>query len=164
MRAHDLTVIIIFWGRSWAWWARPWRSPPPSEANLISGLSSLVHMEIEIAMDMCQQMTDICHMSRQISTLLWPLTLPGSSPGIGVSNRHMLTRNRHVSPVWEHVYWISGEILPQFDPSHSPVAHLEAELVTDTCRHVKEKCNVSENMSIEFLAKFYPNLTTHTPL
>ena len=36
--------------------------------------------------------------------------------------------------------------------------------VTDTCRHVKDTCHVSGTMSIGFLAKFYPNLTPHTPL
>ena len=30
--------------------------------------------------------------------------------------------------VWDHVHWISGEILPQFDPWHSPIPYLEAEL------------------------------------
>ena len=34
---------------------------------------------------------------------------------------------------WDYVQWIPCEILPHFDPSRSPVAHLEAELVKDTC-------------------------------
>ena len=70
----------------------------------------------------------------------------------------------HVSRVWDHAHLIPGEILPNFDPSHSPVAHQEAEIVMDTCRHVKDTCHVSGTMSIEFLAKFYPNLTPHTCL
>ena len=47
-----------------------------------------------------------------------------------------MTHVGHVSLVWDHAHWISGKILPQFDPSHFPVAHLEAELVRDTWRHV----------------------------
>ena len=39
----------------------------------------------------------------------------------------------HVSRVWDHAHLIPGEILPNFDPSHSPVAHQEAEIVMDTC-------------------------------
>ena len=68
-----------------------------------------------------------------------------------------------------------GSLLPQeqeyswwnstpFDPSHSSVARQEAELVTDMCWHVKDTCPMSGTMSIEFLAKFYPILTPHTPL
>ena len=34
----------------------------------------------------------------------------------------------HVSLVWDHAHWISGKILPQFDPSHLSVAHWEAKL------------------------------------
>ena len=44
-----------------------------------------------------------------------------------------------------------------------PVAHLEAELVMDMCRHVKDTCYLSGTMSIELLAKFYPILTPYTP-
>ena len=34
----------------------------------------------------------------------------------------------HVSLVWDHAHWISGKILPQFDPSHLSVAFQEAKL------------------------------------
>ena len=40
----------------------------------------------------------------------------------------MSTRDGHVSRVWEHVHEIPSKILPYFDPSHSPIAHQEAEL------------------------------------
>ena len=102
--------------------------------------------------------------SLQNSNPIWPLTLVCSSLGSRVSNGHVSTCGRHMLCVWNHVQWISGEILPHFDPRHSPVAHLEAELVMDTCRHVADTCYVSGTMSIEFLAKFYPILTPHTPL
>ena len=66
--------------------------------------------------------------------------------------------------VWDHTHWIPGEILPHFDPSHSSVARQAAELVKDICWHVADTYHMSGTMSIEFLAKFYPILTTYTPL
>ena len=102
--------------------------------------------------------------SWQNSTPFWPPTHPSSSSGSRVSNGHMSTGGRHISHVWDHVHWIPGEILPHFDPSPLSVAHWDAELVMDTCRQVKDTCHMSGTMSIEFLAKFYPILTPHTPL
>ena len=62
------------------------------------------------------------------------------------------------------VDWIPSKILTQFDHSHLSVAHWEAELVIDMCRHMADMCHVSGTMSIIFLVKFYPILTPHTPL
>ena len=59
---------------------------------------------------------------------------------------------------------ISWQNIPHFDPSHSSIAHQEAELVMDMCQHMADKCQVSVTMSIEFLAKFYPILAPHTLL
>ena len=53
--------------------------------------------------------------SWQNSTPFWPLTCPCSSSSSRVSNRHVLTRGRHISNVWDHVHWIPGEILSSFD-------------------------------------------------
>ena len=102
--------------------------------------------------------------SWQNSTPFWPLTFPCSSSGSRVSNGHVSTREGHVSCVWDHVHWIPGKILPQFDPSRLSVAHWDTKLeifinieqVQDTCLHVKDTCHVSGTMSIKLLAKFYP--------
>ena len=102
--------------------------------------------------------------SLQNSNPIWPFTLVCSSLGSRVSNGHVWTHGGHVSCVWNHVHYIPGEILPHFDPTHSPVVPLEAELEIDTCQHVADTCHMSGTMSIEFLAKFYPILTPHTPL
>ena len=132
--------------------------------------SPVAHLEAELVADMCRHVKDTYQVSGTMSikfqyfTPIWPLTLPCSSFGMRVSNGHVSTLDGHVSRVWDHVHWIPGEILPHFDPWHSPVAHLEAELVMDTCRHVTDTCHVSGTMSIEFLAKFYPILTPGTPL
>ena len=40
----------------------------------------------------------------------------------------MLTRDGHMSRVWDHAHWIPDEILPHFDVRHVLVAHLEQEL------------------------------------
>ena len=73
------------------------------------------------------------------STLFWPQTLPCSSSGSRVNNGRKSTCGGHMSCVWNHVHWIPGKILPHFDPSHSPVAYLEAELEIDMCRHVSTR-------------------------
>ena len=51
--------------------------------------------------------------------------------GSGVTQsceKHVLTRDGHVSRVWNHAHWIPGEILPHFDVRHVLVAHLEPKL------------------------------------
>ena len=51
--------------------------------------------------------------------------------GSGVTQsceKHVLTRDGHVSRVWEHVHWIPSEILPYFDLSHLSVAQMDQKL------------------------------------
>ena len=84
--------------------------------------------------------------------------------GSGVTQsceKHVLTRDGHVSRVWEHVHWIPSEILPYFDLSHLSVAQRNQELqnhVSTREGQVTDTCHVSGTMPIEFLVKFYPNL------
>ena len=84
-----------------------------------------------------------------------------------------LTREIHMSRVWNHVHWICGKILSLFDVRHVHLCHLEQELeilqkfgtlyctkMKNTCQtreiHVKYTCHVYGTISIEFLVKFYP--------
>ena len=48
----------------------------------------------------------------------------------------MLTRDRHVSRVWDHAHWIPGEILPYFDVRHVLVAHLVPKL--EICKYLEQ--------------------------
>ena len=48
----------------------------------------------------------------------------------------MATRVGHVSRVWDHVHWIPGEILPQFNVTHVLVAHLEPKL--EICKNLEQ--------------------------
>ena len=76
----------------------------------------------------------------------------------------MSTREGHVSRVWDHAHWIPGEILPHFDPSHTSVAHQEAELEIIenleqefTCQHC-ELCSQGpyENSETTFVYQYDP--------
>ena len=131
----------------------PWHSP-------------VGHLEAELVTNTCRHVKDTCHVSGNMS---WPLALPSSSSGSRVSNRHVSTRDGHVSRVWEHVYWIPGKILPQFDPWHSPVPNLEAELqniqnLEHFCRGCVTNFGIFAVMQ-KPRALLYTNMTlTKTPL
>ena len=70
----------------------------------------------------------------------------------------MATRVGHVSRVWDHVHWIPGEILPQFDPSHSHVAHLEAEL--EIMKNLEQSTQPLHRL---YIANFAPKGLTEIP-
>ena len=99
-----------------------------------------------------RHMSDMCHVSGTMSTKFLAKFYPISSPHSPLVQLEA-ELVRQVSHVLDHVYWIPGEILPHFDPSHSHVAHLEAKLIMDKCQHVSDTCHVSGTMSIEFLVK-----------